>query len=97
MLTDATLAHCHKLATVKGQGYVWENGILIMNVEDELGNHRSLVVLPKQDRLLKPWNLHEKLGHAEKRKILNILSNFFVWPLMAKDVHATSTHLSEMS
>ena len=87
-MTDATLALCRKLTTVKVQGYVWENSILMKNVEDELGNHRSLVVLPKQDRLKAMELAHEKLGHAGKRKFLNILSRSFVWPLMAKDVHA---------
>ena len=87
-MTDATLALCRKLTTVKVQGYVWENSILMKNMEDELGNHRSLVVLPKQDRLKAMELAHEKLGHAGKRNVLNILSRSFVWPLMAKDVHA---------
>jgi len=45
VLSYATLNHCRKLATAKEQRYVWEKGI-IKNVEDELGNHKSLVVLP---------------------------------------------------
>ena len=45
-------------------------------------------MLPKQNRLKAMELAHEKLGHAGKRKVLNILSRSFVWPLMAKDVHA---------
>ncbi len=85
--SDKTLESVRTLADRNMNGYSWnENGALVMNTVDQIGNVCSRIVLPLSKHAKALKLAHNYTAHTGVRGMRRILGSHFVWPGIHGDI-----------
>ena len=81
---DLTLTDQHVYAKEGEKGYCYDNGILVQNVDDGLGDVCSRIVVPvgRREALLRLAHSGVASGHFGVKKTYSKLAAHFLWPRM---------------
>ncbi len=83
---DKSLSVWRELADRKERGVKWSRGVLVREMYVTWEEFREVVVLPKslRGKVLKLG--HDMNGHLGGEKVSRLVSRYFVWPNMAKEI-----------
>ena len=70
---DDTLKHCQEDADSLLNGYEWENGLLMREQSEDLGEPVELIVVPKPKRAQIVLYAHNHMGHFSVKKTLALV------------------------
>ncbi len=78
--------HLKDLADRNARGYYWDDGVLMQRHIDVAFGVIENIVVPKSRRSDLIHLAHDKTGHLGYKKVIRIIKQNFVWPLMNWDI-----------
>ena len=81
---DLTLTDLHELAKDRERGYRYDVGILVQDIDNEVGDVSTRIVVPlgRRDALLKLAHSGVASGHCGVKRTYARLASHFTWPRM---------------
>ena len=83
---DKTLLQCRSLAESWDKVFSWENDLLFKIVMDDIRGELELIVAPQTKRKELSNLAHEKSGHPGSKKVLAMVTKWFHWPFMVRNI-----------
>ncbi len=82
---DSSLTPLKDLADRYARGYYWDDGVLMQRHSDVAFGVIENIIVPKSRRSDLIHLAHDKTGHLGYKKVIRIIKQNFVWPLMNRD------------
>ncbi len=86
LLTDDSLRTWRELGTRRDRGFKWESELLLRGMYVSWEEFVDVIVVPKDFRPRILEMAHERCGHLGSGKVAKLVSRYFLWPGMVKDV-----------
>ncbi len=83
---DESLKDWRELGERCERGFKWKKNVLVKEMYVTWEQFRDVLVLPKSYRARVLELGHERNGHLGAEKVNSMISRYFVWPGMAKDI-----------
>ncbi len=86
--SDDSLKEWRELGDREERGFKWKDGVLLRGVHVGWEEFREVLALPREyrERVMKLG--HDRNGHLGAEKVHKLISRYFVWPSMARDLIA---------
>ncbi len=86
LLTDDSLKTWRELGTRRERGFKWDRELLLRGMYVSWEEFVDVIVVPKEFRSRILEMAHERCGHLGGGKVAKLVSRYFLWPGMVKDV-----------
>ncbi len=86
LLNDESLKDWRELGERNERGFKWKRNVLVRSIYVTWEQFRDVLVLPKSYRARVLELGHERNGHLGAEKVSAMISRYFVWPGMRKDI-----------
>ncbi len=83
---DSSLREWREMGERKERGFRWKGNMLVRGMYVTWDEYRDVIVLPKSYREKVKVLGHEKNGHLGADKVAKMISRYFVWPGMAREI-----------
>ncbi len=83
---DSSLREWREMGERKERGFRWKGNMLVRGMYVTWDEYRDVIVLPKSYREKVKVLGHEKNGHLGTDKVAKMISRYFVWPGMAREI-----------
>ena len=86
LMSDRSLKDWRELGERCERGFKWKKNVLVRSMYVTWEQFRDVLVLPESYRVKVLELGHERNGHLGAEKVSAMISRYFVWPEMAKDI-----------
>ncbi len=86
LLVDDSLRTWRELGTRRERGFKWDKELLLRGMYVSWEEYADIIVVPKEFRLRILEMAHERCGHLGGGKVAKLVSRYFLWPGMVKEV-----------
>ena len=83
---DASLTKCRTFVSQCLHVYKWHNGLILKDTSNELGEMKTVLVVPNNCRKQIMSIAHNNLGYFSYKKTLAVIKRHFSWPNMLSDI-----------
>ena len=97
VLGDDSLREWRELGERNERGFAWKRGVLVRSLFVTWEEFRDVLVVPREFRQQIMTLGHEKNGHLSGDKVIVMVSRYFLWPGMGKELaeHCSSCTLCQ--